>query len=79
MYKTSSRYGDECLSGRVSLLHFCVIFLLAGTITLTVGLVQYKPDAELFQYRQTIVILGCISFTIGSFECDTITRTGSQQ
>merc|ERR1711988_1916310 len=62
--KIGSRYGDECFNGRVSLLHFCVFFLLAGTIILTVGLVQYKTDAELFQYRQTIVILGCVSFII---------------
>ena len=59
------RYGDECLNGRVSLLHFCVFFLLAGTIVITVGLVQYKEDAELFKYRQTIVIIGCISMGVG--------------
>lgn len=63
--KIRSRYGDECLNGRVSLLHFCVFFLLAGTIVITVGLVQYKEDAELFKYRQTIVIIGCISMGVG--------------
>ena len=59
------RYGDECMNGRVSLLHFCVFFMLAGTIIITVGLVQYKEDAELFKYRQTIVIIGCVSLSVG--------------
>ena len=62
------RYGDECLNGRVSLLHFCVFFMLAGTIIITVGLVQYKEDAELFKYRQTIVIIGCVSLSVGMLD-----------
>ena len=55
------------MNGRVSLLHFCVFFMLAGTIIITVGLVQYKEDAELFKYRQTIVIFGCISLSVGMY------------
>ena len=62
------RYGDECMNGRVSLLHFCVFFMLAGTIVITVGLVQYKEDAELFKYRQTIVIIGCVSLSVGMLD-----------
>jgi len=63
--KIGSRYGDECMNGRVSLLHFCVFFMLAGTIIITVGLVQYKEDAELFKYRQTIVVIGCTCLSVG--------------
>ena len=53
------------MNGRVSLLHFCVFFMLAGTIIITVGLVQYKEDAELFKYRQTIVVIGCTCLSVG--------------
>jgi len=58
-------YGDECCGGRVSLLHFCVIFLMAGVIILIVGAVQFKPEAELYQYRQIIVTIGCVTMGIG--------------
>ena len=35
----------------MSLLHFCVIFLMAGVIILIVGAVQFKLEAELYHYR----------------------------
>ena len=37
-----------------------------------VGLVQYKEDAELFKYRQTIVIIGCVSLSVGMLDQDCI-------
>jgi len=49
-------YGDECCDGKCSLLHFVVIFILAGVTTLVVGVVQYKEEAELFKYRRHIVV-----------------------
>ena len=58
-------YGDECLGGRLSLLHFCVTFLMAGVIVLVVGVVQFKPEAEMFEYRQVIVTLGCAILGFG--------------
>ena len=53
-----TRYGDECWGGRVSLLHFMVIFLLAGVTILIVGAVQYKDEAELFKFRKIIITIG---------------------
>ena len=53
-----SSYGDECCDGRISLLHFCVVFLLAGITILIVGAVQYKEEAELFKFRKVIMITG---------------------
>lgn len=53
-----ARYGDECWGGRVSLLHFMVIFLLAGVTILIVGAVQYKEEAELFKFRKIIITIG---------------------
>ena len=58
-------YGDECLGGKLSLLHFCVTFLMAGVIVLVVGAVQFKPEAEMFEYRQVIVTLGCAILGFG--------------
>ena len=51
-------YGDECCEGRVSLLHFCVVLLLAGITILIVGAVQYKEEAELFRFRKIIISVG---------------------
>ena len=41
------RYGDECCGGRVSLLHFCVVLVMAGVVVLTVGAVQFKQEIYL--------------------------------
>ena len=46
------RYGDECCGGRVSLLHFCVVLVMAGVVVLTVGAVQFKQ--EIYLYSITI-------------------------
>ena len=51
-------YGDECCDGRISLLHFMVILLLAGITILIVGAVQYKEEAELFKFRKIIITVG---------------------
>ena len=42
------RYGDECCGGRVSLLHFCVVLVMAGVVVLTVGAVQFKQEIYLY-------------------------------
>ena len=67
-------YGDECLGGKLSLLHFCVTFLMAGVIVLVVGAVQFKPEAEMFEYRQVIVTLGCAILGFGETICGKYTN-----
>ena len=53
--------------GRISLLHFCVFFLLSGLVTLIVGAVQFQREAELFRQKELIVALGSILLAIGKF------------
>ena len=38
---------------------------MAGVIILVVGAVQFKPEAEMFEYRQFIVTLGCAILGFG--------------
>ena len=60
------RYGDECCGGRVSLLHFIVVFFMAGITALIVGAVQYKEEATLHDFRKYIVAVGCAIILAGA-------------
>ena len=51
------RYGDECCGGRVSLLHFCVVLVMAGVVVLTVGAVQFKQEIYLHSIKINYVEL----------------------
>ena len=62
------RYGDECIGGRVSLLHFIVFFLLGGLTVLIVGAVQVNQSilhntSSLGQWFPTFWVLSpCVMF-----------------
>ena len=47
---------------------------MAGVIVLVVGAVQFKPEAEMFEYRQVIVTLGCAILGFGETICGKYTN-----
>lgn len=50
---------------QISLLHVAVVTMLAGAVTLFVGLVQLKPGAEASQYRYILIGSGLLSTLLG--------------
>ncbi|KAK7571194.1 hypothetical protein V9T40_014798 [Parthenolecanium corni] len=52
--------------GKISLLHVAVVTMLAGAVTLFVGLVQLKPGAEASQYRYVLIGSGLLCTLLGT-------------
>ncbi|XP_065220462.1 uncharacterized protein LOC135845651 isoform X2 [Planococcus citri] len=52
--------------GKISLLHIAVVTMLAGAVTLFVGLVQLKPGAEASQYRYVLIGSGLLCTLLGT-------------
>lgn len=51
---------------QISLLHIAVVTMLAGAVTLFVGLVQLKPGAEASRYRYVLIGSGLLFTLLGT-------------